>query len=289
MGMQRQDYFYGSLYRTTVQVADVFNDFNVRRYNPDYTVKEFIRVPLRVYPKKKMLFDMADPNVTYNLTFPQITLEKAGTISYRKTEDAGVLESRDYGYSDTVPISSSVFTVIQPQPITVQYKLTMWSTIESDLDQLLEAVLFWFRPYVVVRYRAPHIPADDPQSLINVKLLWDGSASLENTLDKNANLVYSATMNFEAHTYFFGDRDNGNIIYKIFSNFYTANYEDWNTNTVAETMVTFVTGGSGSYPDYSTLTHIPTGGPISGGGWTPPSGWDSWMHLGYQDKGDIRP
>lgn len=286
---KQQEFFFGSLYRTTVQVLDVFNDFKVRRFNRDMSISGYVKVPIKYYPKKKMMMDIADPNITFPITFPQMTLEKDGNITYRKEDDAGILDEKEYSYTDGVPASASYFAMGREQPVTVPYKLSIWCTNETDLDQLIEAISFWFRPYVVVRFRHPHIPVNDPQNLVDVKLEWDGNIPLSKELDKSQVLVYTATLSFKADTYIFGDKYNGSIVYKIFANYYTASQDEWLDGQSVETQVTFVTGGSGSWPDWSTLTTIPTGGPISGDGWMPPSGWDAWVGMPYLDKGNITP
>ena len=138
----------------------------------------------------------------------------------------------------------------------------------------------------MVRFKAPHLYDEGDRNLIDVKVQWDKNVSLENQLDKDGLMVYSATLAFKVHSYIFPPKDSSNIIHKIYNNFYTCPIDSFNPYTGqlnTETLVTFVTGGTGSPVDYSTLTTIPTSGPITGD-FTPPSGWDAWVNRGWQEK-----
>jgi len=290
MAVPREYYFYGSLFKTTVQVLDVFNDFKVKRYNRDGSVVSQLCVPIKYYPKKQMLYDMADPNVRFSQRMPIMTLEKTGTMKYRKEDETGVLDDRLYNFDTLTPSSAAEFYFKQPMPLNVNYRLSIWSTVESDLDQLIENIVFWFRPYVVVRFRTPHVPNESEDTLLDVKLEWDGTVTLNNETGTDQKLIYTATLDFDAYTYIFGNRSSSNIIYKVFDNLYTCPPDSFSPYTGefnAETVVTFVTGGTGSPADYSTLTTFSTAGPITGGGWSPPSGWDAWVHKPWLDKGDL--
>lgn len=290
MAVERKMFFYGSIYKTTVQVLDVFNDFKIRRFAKDGSVAKEMCVPIKYYPKMQMLYDICDPNIRYSNTMPMMTLEKSGNIQYRKEDEQGVWDDRLYNFTDLTPASASEFFFQQPQPVTIPYRLMMWSTVESDLDQLIENLVFWFRPYVVVRFRSPHVPNNAEDSLIDIKLEWDGTVAIDNEIGKENKLIYTATLEFEAYSYIFGDRSNSDIIYKIFDNLYTCPYDSFEPYTGeynAETVVTFVTGGTGSPADMSTLTTFVTSGPITGGGWEPPSGWDAWVGKPWLDKGEL--
>ena len=289
MAVPRKYYFYGSIFKTTVQVLDVFNDFKVKRFRPDGSVASELCVPIKYYPKKQMVYDLADPDIRYASRMPMLTLEKIGNMKYRKEDEQGTLDPRLYNYDNLTPATASEFYFSQPLPLNINYRLTMWSTVESDLDQLIENLVYWFRPYVVVRYRAPHIPEDEPESLIDVKVQWDGSVGLATEVAQDQKLIYTASLDFEVFTYVFGDRSSSHIIHKVFNNLYTCPPDSFNPYTGClntETLVTFVTGGTGSPADYSTLTTFLTSGPITGGGWVPPSGWDAWVHKPYLPKDD---
>lgn len=280
MATPRDYYYYGSIFKTTVQVLDVFNDFKVKRFKPDGTVGSELNVPVKYYPKKQMLYDMGDPDIRYSQRMPIMTVEKFGNMTYRKADEVAPLDDRLYNFDNLEPASAAEFYFKQPIPVNIKYRLTMWSTLESDLDQLIENIVFWFRPFVVVRFRAPHLPESSPESLLDIKLQWDGSVTLNNETGNDKKLIYTATLDFDAYTYIFGDRSSSHIIHKVFNNLYTCPPDSFNPYTgefSTETIVTFVTGGTGSPADYSTLTTFVTGGPITGGGWSPPSGWDAWV------------
>jgi len=287
MATIKQFYFYGSIFKTTVQVLDVFNDFKVKRFKPDGSVGSELNVPIKYYPKKQMIYDLTDPDIRYSQRMPIMTLEKTGNMKYRTADEVGTLDDRLYNYDNIEPVSAAEFYFKQPMPVNITYRLSMWSTLESDLDQLIENLVFWFRPYVVVRYRAPHIPEAESESLLDIKLQWDGNVAITNEMGNDKKLIYTATLDFEAYTYIFGDRSTSNIIHKVFDNLYTCPPDSFNPYTGefnTETVVTFVTGGDGSPADYSTLTTFVTGGPITGGGWMPPSGWDAWVDKPWLPK-----
>jgi len=290
MATARKYYFYGSIFKTTVQVLDVFNDFKVKRFTPDGSVGSEICVPIKYYPKKQMLYDLTDPNIRYSQRMPMMTLEKNGNMKYRSEDEQGTWDDRIYNFTNLSPASAAEFFFGQPLPMNIPYRLTMWSTVESDLDQLIENITFWFRPYVVVRFRSPHVPTNSEDTLLDIKLEWDGNVTINTEIGKEQKLIYTATLDFVAYSYIFGDKESSQIIHKVFDNLYTCPQDSFNPYTGqfnTETVVTFVTGGTGSPADYSTLTTFVTSGPITGGGWSPPSGWDAWVHKPYLDKGEI--
>jgi len=61
MSDRNNNWFFGSLYKTTVQVLDIFDNFKVKRYNKAGDVVTEQKVGLKYYPKKKVYMDLADP------------------------------------------------------------------------------------------------------------------------------------------------------------------------------------------------------------------------------------
>lgn len=253
-------YYYGVFRKTVIQLANLFNNVKIAKYEQDGTISKMISVPLKFATKDKMFMYANDNKRTR--PFPMMAMSMYG-ITHDPMRIAGkgqrVIISRD---TDEGTISS----FITPVPYNLDFQMTIATKYKVEMDQILEQILAYFNPFVYVRIRLNEI---SPTTYFDIKVLFTSATpELQTDLTEQEMRVESWTLYFTVYTYLFapvdsgGGSGSGTLVKSIITKFYTD--EDL-LDLYSGTESYFTSGASGSYETESMLLKA----------------------IGYEDDGDI--
>ena len=226
-------YYYQSFRKTTVQFLDLFSGIKIRRFDRSGNFLKFIKVPIKYSPKEKIFYwlnerhdDEMLPMMSCQLNGVDYSLERAANKHQRLT--------------DSISTSAGVIRqYLNPVPYDVNFTVTLWSLYMYDIDQILEQILPWFQPYVMIRIYSPELV-----STFDVKVIFSSvTPEIESEYADDAFRVLKYTLDFQVQTYMFKPMENTGIIRQILLNYYTSD-ESWaGRNEVGNS--TFASAASG--------------------------------------------
>ena len=231
-------YYYKAIRRTIIQFLDLFNEINIVRYARDgSTVSKYVEVPLRFAGKEKTWEwihrrkdDEMLPMISVSLTSVEFATERVGN-RYNN-----VVKS-------TTPGDGEMQRFPNPIPYNLSFSLSVWTLHMSDADQILEQILPYFDPYVVMKVGISELDAE-----FDVKVIFQSCApDISIEMPDEERRVVMWNMDFMVHTYLFKPISEPSIIKKIITKIYTDEEQWGNRGTYRDgsTETTFTSGASG--------------------------------------------
>lgn len=176
-------YFFKIIKQTTLQFLDLFNDIQVAKYDSSGNILKYVNVPLKLSGKQKFYYWAHDRKNIKRL--PMMAVNLVGI------ENA--VGERGKNKSIKIPISRETH-ILQPSPYNFEFELFIGSLYVSEIEQILEQILPFFTPYVVIRLNLPEI-----NNYFDVTVIFN-SATAEDTVEipeEDYRLV-NWTLNFTA-------------------------------------------------------------------------------------------
>ena len=205
----RNYYYYGAFRKTTVQFLDLFNDINIKRYDRGGNFVKYVEVPVKYSPKEKIWFwlnerkdDEMLPVLSVALTGVEYSLERAAN-KHQKINACSV--------------PGVLRQFLNPVPYDLTFSVSLWALYMADVDQILEQILPFFQPYVMIRVYSPEL-----ESKFDVKTIFNSATpdiDFEYTDETFRILKY--TLDFTVQTYLFKPMENVGIVQQILVNYYT--------------------------------------------------------------------
>lgn len=227
-------YYYNILRKTIIQFLDAFNGIKIIRYNKDGSFMKYVTVPLKLTAKQKQWYWITEQLKEKKLDeiLPMMSVNML-SIMYDQQRQSNNLNSM------TLSTNQSGGTVIQvppPIPYNIQFTITVWSLYVSDVDQILEQILPYFAPYIMLKLYVPEF-----ETSFDVKVLFE-AATPENIdeYDDTDRRLIRWNIDFQVQTYMFKPIETSKIIRTIFINEYT-DEDQWNAR---DTTSTFTSGAS---------------------------------------------
>ena len=228
--MSAPTYHYGRAVRKcTYQILDIFNEFQIKRYDPSGNVTDTRTVPILFGPKEKLYEEMyqdANETVTVNPSEPQRSLPRMG-LSFDGIKPGAILRPTFKGiplYFLSGESPSGVWTKTYfPVPANFDYTLIMAGKYMDDLLQMYEQVFVWFHPQMTI---------DMPQDPLGLSMQkWDVNASQWTGPDSKGdipgytqtnNAIYTASINLQIIGNLWRAQDGGgnDMIYTVCANAY---------------------------------------------------------------------
>lgn len=205
-----KNYSYFSIIRkTTLQILDIFNDIQVKRYDKNGNVIKVIgNVPLRFGPKSKIWNWIEQKN--FDVVLPAISVYFSG-IEYDTERVAGI-QGRVLGNPN---YTSGIYSKIdKPVPYDLLYKVTIWTKYYEDLNQILENVLPYFQPFVYITIKEPVT-----KDLLNFRVDLEGISSGSNedySVEDRRVISWDLSIRVKALLFKFIDTDAGKLIKTIY-------------------------------------------------------------------------
>jgi hypothetical protein len=222
-------YYYQAFRKTTVQFLDLFNGIKIRRFNQAGTFVKYVQVPIKYSPKEKIWYwlnERKDDEV-----LPIMSCQLNGV-------DYSVERSANKHQKISCTQDGVVSTYLNPVPYDINFQVSIWALYMYDIDQILEQILPWFQPYVMIRVYSP-----DLQATFDVKVIFT-SATPEHEFEYSDDTfrILKYTLDFNVQTYMFKPIEVAGVIGKILMNFYTTEGQ-WNARDTTSTFTSAASGG----------------------------------------------
>lgn len=263
--MARQHYYYEILRKTIVQVLDLFKDVTIARYNDQGIITKYIKVPLLFAPKTKQWYweerrkEKVLPMMALNMTSAEYDQNRS------TNQHSRIRVSRDGG---------NIEEYKNPTPYNFSFQLQIAAEYMIDIVQIIEQILPYFQPYVVVRITVDELGIGIPDATdshgtepLEIKVHYEGNdidAPVE--IDEANYRMLMWTLNFKANGYLFQRKSTVEEIRKITMKWYTSEDQyklsvssDEFTETVSATVCDVV-----DKLYYKDLESIPYSGSCSG-------------------------
>ena len=155
--MSAPTYGYGRVTRRlSYQLLDLFNEFQIKRYDPSGGVTDTRTVPIRFGPKEKLyeeIYEDQNKTVTENPLNPQRSLPRMGLsfdgIGKGKMNRPSMRGIPTYYLSGTSPSGTWTKSYL-PVAARFDYTLIMAGKYMEDLLQMHEQIFVWFYPLMTV-------------------------------------------------------------------------------------------------------------------------------------------
>jgi hypothetical protein len=191
-------------------------------------------VPVKYSPKEKIWYwlnerkdDETLPIISVGLTGVDYALERAGNKHQKLT--------------DTITTSAgSVRQFLNPAPYDLTFSVSIWALYMSDIDQIIEQILPYFQPNVIIRVYIPELSAK-----YDVKVIFNSaSPEWEFEMSDEMHRVLKYTLDFTVQTYMFKPMETTGIIRTILLNYYQSE-ASFNARAPGNSNSTFTSGASG--------------------------------------------
>lgn len=178
-----QHFFYNIMRKTIVQTLDIFNDIKIAKYNDTGEIEEYISVPLKFAPKSKQWYFQESQRDIDGLTvtdqiFPLMAVQMTG-IDFAKDRTVNNLQ-KIASFNN----ANSLTEHLTPIPYDYQFTLEVVSKYMIDMIQIMEQILPWFNPHIILRITVPelniqsHPDNNDPNDLgseaLELKVTYNG-------------------------------------------------------------------------------------------------------------------
>jgi len=233
-------YYYHVIRKTLIQMLDLFNDIKVARYNSDGTVKKYVTVPLKLGGKQKIWYWIHERKDDQMLPIMSMVVTGINFAVDRQVNKLHkILKSADAS-------AGLMSRFINPVPYDITTSLSIWSLWMSDADQILEQILPYFNPYVVMKIYIPEADAT-----LDTKVVFNScTPDFEFEMTDDSMRVIRWNLDFTIQSYIFQPvNTDRNLIKKIINKIYT-NEDTWNDYRGlyidGSTETVFTSGASGA-------------------------------------------
>ena len=204
-------FWYKALRRTTIQFLDLLNDIKVAKYDNNGDIIKYVAVPLKLWPKTKTWMWLNDRKE--DKSTPMMTCQLTG-ISYDDNRAAGVNFYNDFNKDVDLKIINRYLT---PVPYNLDFRVMILCQYMVELDQILEQILPYFSPNVIMRISIEEIGVN-----YDVKVILDNcSPDVDSTMAEEDYRMLIWSLDFVVHGFMFKPITDSKIIDKIVVDVYT--------------------------------------------------------------------
>lgn len=230
--MAREYYYYNVIRKTIIQFLDLFNDIQVARYRRDGMIEKYVDVPIKLWAKEKAWYWINERKD--DETLPIISAQML-SIEYDTQRQTNPYQKITCEVDET---SGQRSDLINPRPYNIGFSLSIWSKYMVDVDQILEQILPWFGPHVMMKVNINEIGVS-----FDAKVIFQAATPeiLAEMVDDQYRVI-QWNIDFQIQTYLFLPiRITEGLAKKIFINEYLTD-EAWANRS---TTSTFSSGASG--------------------------------------------
>ena len=142
----------------------IFSDIHIRRWDSEKKNKQDLLVPIEFNGKERMFYlinnKMKDNNIKIDSVFPRIGYSLKD-IFYDSTR----MLNRDVKISSTYGEEGNTEIECNRLPYNFKFQLDIAAVHKSDLFMILEQILPWFRPSLVLQAKLNEFVGDDKVSI----------------------------------------------------------------------------------------------------------------------------
>jgi hypothetical protein len=222
-------YHYGrTTRRCTYEILDIFNTFQIKRYDPSGTVTDTRTVPIRFGPKDKLyeeIYNDENINATENPLHPILSLPRMG-LSFDgilpRIGKRATFKGLPLYFKQGESPSGTWAKTYQPIPATLNYSLIMAGKYMDDLLQMYEQVFVWFHPQMFIRMPFDPLALQWEKWPVNAST-WTGPNSKGDGYTATSFPIYTAEvrLSVQGWLYRYEDGDAGSAqIHRVSANVY---------------------------------------------------------------------
>ena len=213
--------FYFEIKDIVTQFISAFDDVVISRHNRDRSVEKQIKVRYVYAPKQRVVHDLT--NKAKHITLPVIAVN----ISSVSRDPARVFNKILGSHHPRVDelagyeVRNRNDFLKPPTPIDISLSMSILTTYQTDMDQILSNFIPYTNPYIVISWTTPEGLLQEQQE-IRSQVLWDGNVSMTYPDSITADTQYrvAADVNFVIKGWLFRDTvDPEGQIFKVTSNF----------------------------------------------------------------------
>lgn len=187
----------------------IFSDIHIRRWTENKTKKQDIYVPIEFAGKERMFYllnnKMKDENLKVESVYPRMGYSIAD-IFY----DSSRMLNKNLLISSTYD-ENGIEVELNRVPYNVKFRLDIATTHKSDLFQIMEQILPWFKPSLTLKANLNPYVGDDK---VDIPIVLENStyndfnedAPFSNTPDK----LYTYSLMFNMKTWLYCMNHEGN-------------------------------------------------------------------------------
>lgn len=197
--MLETPFYHGCIRKAIILFGQLFADLKIERKDSAGNIQQKIKVPIAYGPKEKWLRRLQenpDGKKSISMELPRLSFE---IVDYRYDPERKVGSNPNYFRSPDASDKNKKFST--PVPYNVTINLYVAATTQEDSLMIIEQILPYFAPGLVIEYDAltsPLTRTDITYSLqaVNIQDNWDGS------VEEQRIIVHELT--FLAKLYLFG-------------------------------------------------------------------------------------
>jgi hypothetical protein len=238
----RTYYFYKAIRKTIIQFLDLFTNILVARYDNDGNIVKTVEVPVKFGPKEKAYYWIKEYSTEEKLPMISVVIQGIDFDSARmanRNTDVVIAVDRETFRQTQYP---------SPVPYTITFGVTIWALHMVDIDQILEQILPYFTPHIVMRITIPEL-----ETTIDVKVVFQSAIpDIPEDWGEQEWRVVRWTLQFAVQTYLFKAAEvdasgeaGVDVIKKTIANVYTDEdkFEARDTETLMLTASPPLSGG----------------------------------------------
>lgn len=155
------------------QFCAAFNSIIIGRYTGK-TKKDDLRVQFRYAPKQRILHSLS--NKAEHITLPIVSVSIA---SIERDNDRVMFKHESHRYRS----GDNIYEIPTPVPVNITINMSIIVRYQNDLDQILANFIPYTDPYIMISWKYPEQFVDF-ESELRSEILWDGSVSIDQPLDR---------------------------------------------------------------------------------------------------------
>ena len=151
-----QHFYYNIMRKIIVQTLDIFKDIKIAKYNDAGGIDKYIKVPLQFAPKTKQWYFQQSKRNSDGLTindnvYPVMAMQLTG-LEFARDRAVNNLQKIITESND-----GNIITHLTPIPYDYMFNLEIVGEHFIDILQIIEQLLPWFNPHVIIRITIPEL------------------------------------------------------------------------------------------------------------------------------------
>ena len=215
-------FFYSAIRAVSLQLCDAFTGLKVAKVDAEGNIKSWVDVPLNYGLKDKWYYWLNDkkqhhmfPIMGLHLTQLQMdtnrAVQKQGKIRLLKNKDGSDVNPR-----------LNIREMLAPSPWKITYQLAIASKTVIEVEQILEQILPFFNPFLMLNIPIIELPFDYDAKVI----LGTVSPDTKDTLDMDESRPVNWTVELVVDAYLFKPVRDISTIRKIILQYYDENHDE---------------------------------------------------------------
>lgn len=203
-------FYYSGIRSASLALSDAFTGLTVKKIDGQGKVTETVEVPLRYGLKEKFYYWINDKK--QEIVFPIMALHQT-QLQYDADRATAKLE-RFYPNSASPQDRTVWKELINPSPWKLTYNLGIATKFQIELEQILEQILPFFNPFLMINVTIPEIAFSYDAKVI----LGTVSPETQTTIDIDNTRVVMWNIELTVDTWLFKPVKDVSIIKKIITN-----------------------------------------------------------------------